>query len=163
MLNCINHSGSRNVCFDLWRVAFKLKMAGIVPWANNSITQWHFLVEGTGDKEQRWGGAWRSEGGWIINKALGEGFAYSYSGGCPCERNDPLIPHSWKWSASFPVIWLRSKNTSEVIYQAYYNQYFFHASPLHSCSQVGCCCAQKTCAAPWGSSCCVSVVHKGHI
>lgn len=53
ILNCINHSGSRNGCFDLWQVAFKLKMVGIVPSANNSISQWHFLIEGTGDKE--WG------------------------------------------------------------------------------------------------------------
>lgn len=55
ILNCINHAGSQNVCFDLWRVAFKLKMVGIAPSANNSITQWRFLVEGTGDKEQKGG------------------------------------------------------------------------------------------------------------
>lgn len=36
-------------------MAFKLKMVVIVPSANNSITQWHFLIEGTGDKEQNWG------------------------------------------------------------------------------------------------------------
>lgn len=56
ILYCINHSGSRNVCFDLLQVAFKLKMVGIVPSANNSITVWRFLVEGTRDKERGWGG-----------------------------------------------------------------------------------------------------------
>lgn len=56
ILDSINHSGIRNVCFDLCWVAFKLKIVQIFPSANNSITQWHFHVEGTGDKGQKGGG-----------------------------------------------------------------------------------------------------------
>lgn len=35
-------------------MAFKLKIVGTVPSANNSITQWHFLVEGTGIRIRDW-------------------------------------------------------------------------------------------------------------